>query len=156
MMPEETDPILGEPLFVSTRNGGWYKLAKDEIGEGDIRIISQENQHLRNIENLFFLASLLLLITFATGISAYLTFTMSSKMAAIALISMVIAIMLDFFVYRNILVFIISILIHCLSKCKCSRRKFNMGGKLLKEIWKMMREVIKNESKSDSKVINIK
>ena len=36
MQPEETDPILGEPLFISTKNGGRYKLAKDEIGSGDI------------------------------------------------------------------------------------------------------------------------
>jgi len=54
---------------------------------------------LRNIENLLFLGSLLLAVTFATGISAYLTFTMSSKLAAIALISLAIAIILDFFVF---------------------------------------------------------
>ncbi len=77
---------------------------------------------MRNIENLLFLGSLLLAVTFATGISAYLTFTMSSKLAAIALISLAIAIILDFFVYRNIFVFAISILIVVLSKCKCSRR----------------------------------
>jgi len=89
-----------------------------------------------------FLGALLLAVTFATGISAYLTFTMSSKHAAIALIALGISILLDFFVYRNIFVFLISTLIICLSKCKCSWRNFNMGGKLLKEIRKMMREVI--------------
>lgn len=149
MQPEETDPILGEPLFVSTRHGGRFRLARDEIGEGDIRIITQENQNLRNFENLLFLGSLLLAVTFATGISAYLTFTMSSKLAAIALISLGVALILDFFVYRNILVLLISVLIKCFSKCKCSKRRFNMGGKLLKEIRKMMKEVIQSENKSD-------
>ena len=36
MQPEETDPILGEPLYASTKNGGRFKLAKDEIGAGDV------------------------------------------------------------------------------------------------------------------------
>jgi len=40
ILPEETDPILGEPMFISAKHGGRFKLTKDLVGEGDIRIIT--------------------------------------------------------------------------------------------------------------------
>lgn len=55
-----------------------------------------------------------------------------------------VAIVADFIVFRNILVLFIAILIKSLSCCKCSHRKLSMGGKILKQIRDMMRDVIKD------------
>jgi hypothetical protein len=105
---------------------------------------------------LFFFAALIIAIAFTTGINVFLTFTMSKDIAAIALMMLGIAIVLDFLVFRNIFVLVISISMKIASCCKCCHRKLSMGGKILKEIRKMMREVIKDSNANTNEIINIK
>jgi len=69
---------------------------------------------------MFFLGALILSITFATGINAFLTFTMSQALAGIALMMLVISVVLDLIIFRNILVLVMTIIMKSISCCKCS------------------------------------
>jgi hypothetical protein len=155
-LPEETDPVLGEPLFNKGRQAGIFKVVKDELSNGDMRIIIQENNNFRNCQNLFFFFALIVCVMFATGINCFLTFTMNKDIAGIALLTLAISIILDFLIFRNIFVICITIILKLLSLCKCSYRKISMGGKLLKEIRKMMKDVIKDVDGELDQVVNIK
>jgi len=94
---------------------------------------------------MFFFAGMILTITFTTGINAFLTFTMSSTLSAIALMMLGISILLDLVVFWNILVILIACILKSASICKCSHWKLSIGGWILKEIRNMMKDVIKGE-----------
>lgn len=74
----------------------------------------------------------------------------------VALIMLGVAIVCDFFVFRNVLVLLIAILLKIVSCCKCSHWRLSMGGKILREIWNMMWDVIKDADSKSEQVINIK
>ena len=155
-LPEETDPVLGETVTAWHKRGGMYKRIVDEDGIGDRIIVNQESHSVQNIYSLAFFLAMTFLVTFATGIGAYLTFTMNSDLARLVLIELGIALVLDFFIIRNVFIFFIAIFMRIIATSGFAFRTLSMGGNLMKDIHEMMKEVIVDADPNDTSLSELK
>lgn len=151
--PDILDPILGEPMNVGHRKGGKYQLEFDDSSMGDNKIMEQENSNLSNVKSLVFFLSMVLIITFSTAIGAYVTFTMNGDLARSVFIMVAVSVPLDFFVFRNLCVLVISGVLRIMATCTGAWRYMSMGGQMMGDIHSMMKDVVDYDSDDDDDAI---
>ena len=119
--------------------------------------MQQELVTEQNNLSILYILGIILLVTFATAIAAYLTFNMKPDLAMAVLIMLGVAMLLDFFIIRNVLCLFIAIFLRFIAAFKNSWRFMSMGGRLMQDIHNMMKEVVMDcDTSEEDSILNIR
>lgn len=116
-------------------------------------MIENEGTDSSNVKSLCFFFAMVLLVTFSIAIGAYIMFNMDSRLARSVFYMLVMAIILDFFLLRNLIVLIITLSMKLVAKHKGSSRFLSFGSEMMADIHYMMRNVVENADESDESEI---